>query len=158
MFKINDITYSLRRYDYLDGNFTQISNDVYKMTNGNEFKIYCYLCSNYNRALGYAFPSLTTISSDTSVGLTTVKKCIKRLEEIGLIKIYKFEEQTSKYANNIYRVYYPIIIKNSLEEAERRKHEEELTKALQEMDASVINKIHTLKKEIETDNEEKENK
>ena len=56
MRRCGEIKYSLRRYDYLEGNFTQISNDVFKLTNGNEFKIYCYLCSNYNRELGYSFP------------------------------------------------------------------------------------------------------
>ena len=47
MKKSGDILYSLRRYDYLEGNFTQISNDVFKLTNGNEFKIYYYLIIFY---------------------------------------------------------------------------------------------------------------
>lgn len=151
MYKFNNITYSLKRYDNLEGNFTKISNDVYKMTNGNEFKIYSYLCSNYNRELGYAFPSLNVIADNTNMSLKTVQRAIKKLEEIGLIKIHKFEEKNSKYANNIYRVYYPIIIKNALEEEKRRKREEELYQAFREMDESVIDKIHTLKIETEID-------
>ena len=48
MKKYGEIKYSLRRYDNLEGNFTQISNDVFKLTTGNEFKVYSYLCCNYN--------------------------------------------------------------------------------------------------------------
>lgn len=151
MYKFNNITYSLRRYDNLEGNFTRISNDVYKMTNGNEFKIYSYLCSNYNRELGYAFPSLSIIADNTNMSLKTVQRAIKKLEEIGLIKIHKFEEKSSKYVNNIYRVYYPIILRNALEEEKRIKREEELIKAFREMDESVIDKVHTLEIEIEID-------
>ena len=55
MKKSGDILYSLRRYDYLEGNFTQISNDVFKLTNGNEFKMvkhkgkiyYCLIVNQY---------------------------------------------------------------------------------------------------------------
>ena len=87
MKKSGDILYSLRRYENMDGNFTQISNDVFKLTNGYEFKVYCYLCFNYNRELGYSFPSLTTIAKDTNMSVKTVTRCIKKLEELGLIKV-----------------------------------------------------------------------
>ena len=138
MFKINDITYSLRRYDNLEGNYTQISNDIYKLTNGNEFKVYSYLCMRYNKNNQYAFPSIRTIAIDCNVSTKTVQKCITRLEEIKLIKILKFTEKTTTHANNMYRIYYPIIIRNSLEEEERRKLQEELDELIREADNEII--------------------
>ena len=118
MKKSGDILYSLRRYENMDGNFTQISNDVFKLTNGYEFKVYCYLCLNYNRELGYSFPSLSTIAKNTNMSVKTVTRCIKKLEELGLIKVCKFESQNTKYVNNIYKIFIPIIVKNEIEDQE----------------------------------------
>ena len=123
MKKYKNILYSLKRYDYLEDNFTQISNDVFKLTTGNEFKIYCYLCKNYNKNYGYSYPSLSTIAFDTNMSVPTVQKCIKKLEELKLIQVFKFEDKNSKYVNNIYKVYYPIIVKKKL-----KKHLRQWTK------------------------------
>ena len=144
MFKINDITYSLRRYDNLEGNYTQISNDIYKLTNGNEFKVYSYLCMRYNKNNQYAFPSIRTIAIDCNMSTKTVQKCITRLEEIKLIKILKFTEKTTTHTNNMYRIYYPIIIRNSLEEEERRKLQEELDELIREADNEIIGSVQTI--------------
>lgn len=146
MFKSNDIVYSLRRYENLEGNYTQISNDVYKLTNGNEFKIYSYLCMRYNGRYQYAFPSIRIIALDCNMSTKTVQKCIARLEELKLIKILKFTEKTNQYANNMYRVYYPIIIKNSIEEAERKRIQDELDKLIEEADNEIIGTIQTIEK------------
>lgn len=134
------IKYSLRRYDRLDGNFTQISNDVFKLTNGNEFKIYCYLCSNYNKELGYAFPSLNVIAKNTNISVPTVTKCIKSLEEMGLIKISKFECKSNKYTNNIYKIFIPIIVQDEIED----KEEKEIRNILDSIVKEVEGKIYTL--------------
>ena len=144
MFKINDITYSLRRYDNLEGNYTQISNDIYKLTNSSEFKVYSYLCMRYNKNTQYAFPSIRTIAIDCNMSTKTVQKCITRLEEIKLIKIIKFTEKTTTHANNMYRIYYPIIIRNSLEEEERRKLQEELDELIREADNEIIGSVQTI--------------
>ena len=141
MKKSGDILYSLRRYDYLEGNFTQISNDVFKLTNGNEFKIYCYLCSNYNKELGYSFPSLNTISKNTNMSVPTVTKCIKSLEKLGLIKMCQFENKTSKYVNNIYKIFIPIIVKNEIEDQEM----EEMRNILETIVKDTEGKIYTLR-------------
>ena len=151
MKRCGEIKYSLRRYDYLEGNFTQISNDVFKLTNGNEFKIYCYLCSNYNRELGYSFPSLNTISKNTNMSVPTVTKCIKSLEKLGLIKICKFENKMSKYINNIYKIFIPIIVKNDMEDQEQ----DEIRKLLETVVNDVEGKIYTLKIEYK-EGEEKD--
>lgn len=144
MFKINDITYSLRRYDNLEGNYTQISNDIYKLTNSSEFKVYSYLCMRYNKNTQYAFPSIRTIAIDCNMSTKTVQKCITRLEEIKLIKIIKFTEKTTVHTNNMYRIYYPIIIRNSLEEEERRKLQEELDELIREADNEIIGSVQTI--------------
>lgn len=151
MFKSNDIVYSLRRYENLEGNYTQISNDAYKLTNGNEFKIYSYLCMRYNKKYEYAFPSIRTIALDCNMSTKTVQKCISRLEEIKLIKILKFTEKTNQYVNNIYRVYYPIIIKNSIEDAERKRMQEELDKLIKEADDEIIGTLQRIEKDKESD-------
>ena len=106
MKRVGCIKYSLRRYDRLDGNFTQISNDIFKLTNGNEFKVYCYLCSNYNR-------------------------------ELGLIKISKFECKLSKYTNNIYKIFIPIIVQDEMEDQEEKEIREVLDSIVKETEGKI---------------------
>ena len=98
-----------RRVSYrgLDGNFTQIANTMFKyIPNGNDFKVYCYLCYRFNRDLDYAFPSLRTISKETCLNVKTVQKSIKWLEEQGLIKRYK--KEGSEWMNNCYFIKYTV--------------------------------------------------
>lgn len=151
MKKYKNILYSLKRYDYLEDNFTQISNDVFKLTTGNEFKIYCYLCKNYNKNYGYSYPSLSTIAFDTNMSVPTVQKCIKKLEELKLIQVFKFEDKNSKYVNNIYKVYYPIIVKNEIEDERKKKQQEEIEKVFKTMDENVEGKVHVYQAELEED-------
>lgn len=151
MKKYKNILYSLKRYDYLEDNFTQISNDVFKLTTGNEFKVYCYLCKNYNKNYGYSYPSLSTIAFDTNMSVPTVQKCIKKLEELKLIQVFKFEDKNSKYVNNIYKVYYPIIVKNEIEDERKKKQQEEIEKVFKTMDENVEGKVHVYQAELEED-------
>ena len=110
------IKYSTKRYSNLNANFTQIANDVFKIVeNGNQFMIYCYLCYRYNNKYQYAFPSLDTIVKDTSASLSTIRRCIKDLERLGLIKIDKLEKsERQEYTNNVYYVYYPIVYEEEI--------------------------------------------
>ena len=71
---------------------------------------------------------------------TTVQKAINSLEEKGLIAIRQFENKTSKYTNNIYKIYIPIITKNEIEDQQIKEEEEELRKLLQKMDEEIIGK------------------
>ena len=149
MKKSGDILYSLRRYENMDGNFTQISNDVFKLTNAYEFKVYCYLCFNYNRELGYSFPSLGTIAKNTNMSVKTVTRCTKNLEELGLIKVCKFESQNTKYVNNIYKIFIPIIVKNEIEDQEIN----EIKKVLENIARDTEGKIYRFTtSESENDN------
>ena len=151
MKKSGDILYSLRRYDYLEGNFTQISNDVFKLTNGNEFKIYCYLCSNYNKELGYSFPSLNTISKNTNMSVPTVTKCIKSLEKLGLIKMCKFESGTLKSIHNGYELYFPEIEKTQTLNNVDEEFLDELKRHTWDFE-DIENKIYTYKFEYNEPN------
>lgn len=142
MKRVGCIKYSLRRYDRLDGNFTQISNDIFKLTNGNEFKVYCYLCSNYNRELGYAFPSLNTISKNINMSIPTVTKCIKNLEELGLIKIGKLIDPSNNFICNFYEIYSPILTPKKLES---EIFKEELEKWDKQIEEEIGNKLYNYK-------------
>lgn len=104
-----EMKYNVVEYDNMNNNFTLISNDIYKLTNGNSFKIYCFLCSSNDKTRGYSFSSLSYIAKETNISKQTVIKCIKELEEDGLIKVLKFENKTSKCTNNIYKIFVPII-------------------------------------------------
>lgn len=72
-----------------------------KNINGNEFRIYVYLLSRYNKKFKGSFPSLQTISENLNMGIATVKRAIKHLVTIEYITI---EKQKSKKGNfNIYK-------------------------------------------------------
>ena len=110
MIKRNGLTYSVRRYGRMNSKFTQIPNDVFLLVrNANSFKVYCYLCYRYNRDYQYAFPSLNTISKECGISVPTVSKAIKELEHLKLIAIERFTDKTSKYSNNMYYVFYPVL-------------------------------------------------
>ena len=119
MIKRNGLQYNIRKYISMDGNFTQIPNDIFLiMDNLASFKVYCYLCKMYNRERQYAFPTINQIARDCNIGTATVERAIKNLKDLKLIEIIKFEEKTSKYANNSYRIFYPILEKTEEENQE----------------------------------------
>ena len=112
MFERFDYKYSIRKYEGIDNNYTIIPNDAFKIIqNGNCFIIYCYLCRNYNKEYGYAFPTIKQISADTGVSNRTIYKCLDELEDMHLIKRLKFDKKENNFVNNIYRVYIPVIKK-----------------------------------------------
>lgn len=91
----------------LEGNWTKICNTMFKyIPNGNDFKIYCYLCYRYNEKYQYAFPSLSTIAEDTCLSISTVKRSLKWLEDKKYILRYKQKENNSEWKNNCYYVRY----------------------------------------------------
>ena len=99
--------YKLKPLYVLDANFTQIANTMFRyIPNASDFKVYYYLCFRYNRDYQYAFPSLSTISNETCLGLTTIKKSIKWLEKKRFIVRYK--KQGEEWMNNCYYVRYVV--------------------------------------------------
>ncbi|MDZ4982488.1 winged helix-turn-helix transcriptional regulator [Clostridium perfringens] len=68
--------------------------------NANEFRIYTYLLSLYNQEKQCAYPSLETISTKLNISLSTVKRAIKHLAELGYISVEKKKAQIGNH--NIY--------------------------------------------------------
>lgn len=125
--KKNGIKYNVRKYINMKGNFTQIPNDVFLVIdNLASFKVYCYLCKMYNRECQYAFPTMEQIARDCNIGVATAKRSIKELRDLKLIEILKFENKTSRYANNSYRIFYPILDLDSITEEIEEKFNNEL--------------------------------
>lgn len=149
------IRYSVRRYQNLEKNYTRLPNDIFKIvTSSYQLTVYTYLCFRYNRDYQYAFPSLKTIANDTNIGITTVKKVIKELEDLKLIKILKFDKNSSRYVNNIYYIYYPVIDFETAKQA----IEEEFNDMLSKEQIAELKEIEEGVYEVEiTTKEEKEN-
>ena len=72
-----------------------------KNITANEFRIYTYLLSLYNNKKNCSYPSLEVISEKLGIFLTTVKKSIKRLAELGYINIEKRKGLAGNF--NIYK-------------------------------------------------------
>ena len=148
------IRYSVRRYQNLEKNYTRLPNDIFKIvTSSYQLTVYTYLCFRYNRDYQYAFPSLKTIANDTNIGITTVKKVIKELEDLKLIKILKFDKNSSRYVNNIYYIYYPVIdfetAKQAIEEEFNDMLSKEQIAELKEIEEGVYEVEITTKEEKE---------
>lgn len=73
----------------------------YELITANEFRIYTYLLSLYNTEKNCSYPSLEAISKNLGICLSTVKKSIKRLEELRYIKIQKRKGLAGNF--NIYK-------------------------------------------------------
>ena len=130
------ITTKLRSYRGLDKEFTQVANSMIKyIKNGNQFKIYVYLCSLYNRNFDYAFPSLTTIAKECNMSLNTVKNAIKDLCELGYIKKGKYENDGGSN-NNVYYIKY--IVEEKIEKEIEVEGEDEKVTVVKDVDEEDI--------------------
>lgn len=138
MKKIEIITKKkLKNYRGLDKEFTQVANSMIKyIKNGNQFKIYVYLCSLYNKDYDYAFPSLTTIAEDCSMSLNTVKNAIKSLCEQGYIKKGKYENNGG-YNSNTYYIRY-IVEEKTEKEVEIEGEDEKIVISRDVEDEEII--------------------
>lgn len=67
-----------------------------KNITSNEFRIYTYLMSIYNAKKCCSFPSMQVIAEKTTISIATVKRSIKKLVELGYMKV---EKQKSKIGN-----------------------------------------------------------
>jgi hypothetical protein len=103
-----------KRYAEIDGNWTKVCNDCFSLIPDTYyFKIYCFLCKNWNKELNYAFPSVSTIARECLISERKVKDGIKWLKENQFIKVEKFSTPNG-YSSNIYRIRYPIIDREQL--------------------------------------------
>ena len=104
-----EITYRkvLRKYNTLDNNFTQVANTMIEyITNGNQFRVYTYLCCLYNKEYDYSFPSVNHIAEKLKMNRKTVINCLKKLEEQGYIIKKNNKDSDNKFTNNVYFIRY----------------------------------------------------
>ena len=67
----------------------------------NEFRIYTYLLSLYNIEKQCSYPSIDVISERLNISISTVKRSIKKLSELGYIAIEKRKGLAGNF--NIYK-------------------------------------------------------
>jgi len=72
-----------------------------KNLTANELRIYLYLLSLYNEEKQCSYPSIDVISERLNISVSTVKRSIKRLAELGYIVIEKRKGLAGNY--NIYK-------------------------------------------------------
>ncbi|MGG7144374.1 helix-turn-helix domain-containing protein [Clostridium nigeriense] len=83
--------------------FLKLSTELITDTNitSNEFRIYSYLLSLYNEEKKCSYPSIDVISERLNISISTVKRSIKRLAELGYIVIEKRKGLAGNF--NIYK-------------------------------------------------------
>ncbi|WP_302579960.1 helix-turn-helix domain-containing protein [Clostridium saudiense] len=83
--------------------FLKLSTDLItdKNITSNEFRIYTYLLSLYNEEKQCSYPSIDVISERLNISISTVKRSIKRLSELGYIAIEKRKGLAGNF--NIYK-------------------------------------------------------
>ncbi|MEN8433982.1 helix-turn-helix domain-containing protein [Clostridium septicum] len=83
--------------------FLKLSTELITDNNitSNEFRIYSYLLSLYNVEKQCSYPSIDIISERLNISISTVKRSIKRLAELGYISIEKRKGLAGNF--NIYK-------------------------------------------------------
>lgn len=83
--------------------FLKLSTDLItdKNITSNEFRIYTYLLSLYNEEKQCSYPSIDVISERLNISISTVKRSIKKLSELGYINIEKRKGLAGNF--NIYK-------------------------------------------------------
>ena len=83
--------------------FLKLSTDLITDANitSNEFRIYTYLLSLYNIEKQCSYPSIDVISERLNISISTVKRSIKKLSELGYIAIEKRKGLAGNF--NIYK-------------------------------------------------------
>ena len=109
MSKTISVKVKFKRYADIDGNWTKVCNDCFALIPDTYyFKIYWFLCKNWNKDLNYAFPSISTIAKECLISERKVKDGIKWLKENKFIQVEKFRTSNG-YCSNMYRIRYPVI-------------------------------------------------
>ncbi|WP_066677513.1 helix-turn-helix domain-containing protein [Clostridium septicum] len=83
--------------------FLKLSTELITDNNitSNEFRIYFYLLSLYNVEKQCSYPSIDIISERLNISISTVKRSIKRLAELGYISIEKRKGLAGNF--NVYK-------------------------------------------------------
>lgn len=71
--------------------FLKLSHELITDINitSNEFRIYTFLMSLYNKAKKCSYPSIEVIAERTNISISTVKRSIKNLVKFGYMKVNK---------------------------------------------------------------------
>ena len=87
----------------LNGNFTKILNKLItdKNISTAEYRILCYLLMRAGNQ-DICYPSLNTISADTDISLSTVKRAIPELVKKGYLKKINRKKANGSVTSNLY--------------------------------------------------------
>ena len=88
----------------LNGNFTNILNKLItdKNISTAEYRILCYLLMRA-RNQDICYPSLNTISADTDISVSTVKRAIPELVKKGYLKKRNRKKINGSATSNLYK-------------------------------------------------------
>ncbi|MCI9110282.1 helix-turn-helix domain-containing protein [uncultured Clostridium sp.] len=82
-----------------------------KRINGNEYRVHTFLLLMYNENKACAFPSISVIAEKVNMSESTVKRCLKKLEELGYITIEKRKGLAGNF--NVYKKLKHLILRNN---------------------------------------------
>lgn len=88
----------------LNGNFTNILNKLItdKNISTAEYRILCYLLMRAGNQ-DICYPSLNTISDDTDISVSTVKRAIPKLVKKGYLKKINRKKTNGSAMSNLYK-------------------------------------------------------
>ena len=85
-------------------NFYMMPNNVFSLNlDPYEFMILSYMVRRMN-ADSECWPSFKTMSEDLGISISTLEKCIPKMEKRGLISVRKHTTE-GKHQNNVYTIY-----------------------------------------------------
>ena len=124
----------------------EIKNMLYKVNlKSRALSVILYLIDRANKDL-VCFPAIKTISSDLNISVSTTKRALNNLVEIGFIeKIERFLDTTGKQTSNLYVI--------NVENIEKLTNVEKVEK-VKEQEENIILEIFELEKDINENLEE----
>ncbi|CAM2078609.1 MAG: helix-turn-helix domain-containing protein [uncultured Clostridium sp.] len=82
-----------------------------KNINANEYRVHTYLLLMYNKDKACAFPSIEVMAKELNMSESTVKRCIKKLQDLGYIEVSKRKGLAGNF--NIYKKLKHLISRNN---------------------------------------------
>lgn len=82
-----------------------------KNINANEYRVHTYLLLMYNKDKACAFPSMEVMAKELNMSVSTVKRCIKKLQDLGYVEVSKRKGLAGNF--NIYKKLKHLIVRNN---------------------------------------------
>lgn len=82
-----------------------------KNINANEYRVHTYLLMMYNENKACAFPSIEVMAKELNISESTVKRCIKKLQDLGYVEVSKRKGLAGNF--NIYKKLKHLIVRNN---------------------------------------------